>query len=56
MSIIDDDLASLHQESSEYTNNYESDFNIASRKLVLSHALSYLIFIKDKLKRNEEVG
>ena len=56
MSFIDDDFTSLQQESSEYTNNYESDYNIVSRRLVLSHALNYLLFIKDKIKHNEKIG
>jgi len=56
MSFIDDDFKSLQQDSSEYAHNYESDFNMLSRRLVLSHALSYLISIKDKLKISEEAG
>jgi len=56
MSFIDNDLNSLEQDSSEYHNNYESDFNVLSRRLVLSHTLNYLLFIKGKLKLNEEIG
>jgi len=56
MSFIDHDFKSLQQNSSEYADNYESDFNVLSRRLALSHALSYLLFIKSKLKINEEAG
>jgi len=56
MSFIDGDFTSLEQDSSEYKDNYESDYNILSRRLALSHAISYLLFIKNKLKINEEAG
>jgi hypothetical protein len=56
MSFLDQDFNSLEQDPSDYSNNYESDFNVASRRLVLSHALNYLLTIKDKLQINEEAG
>ena len=56
MSFIDDDFKSLQQDSSEYAHNYESNFNRLSKSLVLSHALSYLISVKNKLNINEKVG
>jgi len=55
MSFIDEDFNCLKQDSSEYNDNYESDFNVISRRLALTHALHYILFLKNKLKHNEEV-
>jgi hypothetical protein len=56
MQFIDEDIHSLKQNASQFNQNYESDFNAPSRRLLLMHALHYLIFIKEKLTLNEEEG
>lgn len=56
MNFINDDINSLKQNGSKFKNNYESDFSLFSRRLLLAHTLHYLIFIKNKLKLNQEDG
>lgn len=56
MNFIDKDFQSLEQSPQFYNNNYEEDFNPISRNAVVSHALSYLTYIKNKIEANEEIG
>jgi hypothetical protein len=55
MNFIDEDFSSLQQSSETYKNNYESDFHPIARRVVFSHALNYLIYIKNKIKNNQKV-
>jgi len=55
MSFIDQDFVSV-EETSQYKDNFESNFNALSRNLTYVHALDYLILVKDVIENNKKNG